>query len=284
MRVKVPTFSPLSPSYRNAPMRSLSTAMRRAKLTLPLLTAVASLAAGTAGCKKTQPRDSAETTPTPTVTALGSNAPSATAAATIENPYVSDQPNASHHVAMQLPQPVLEPTPAEDPAQYVEASPPWPSSLTPVYGSELVAKVKASGKRGVLINAWASWCGPCRVEMPMLLELRETYAERGIDVWFVSVNQSSEADQVLEVIKERKVPAPHYVAKGIIGYFIDALSPIWQGSLPSTFLYDGEGELRYFWGAHVFEEELTPVLDDFLAGKSIDGIANVQVRKGPPAP
>lgn len=185
---------------------------------------------------------------------------------------------------MQLPQPVLEPTPAEDPAQYAEANPPWPSSLTPVYGSELVAKVKASGKRGVLINAWASWCGPCRVEMPMLLKLRETYAERGIDVWFVSVNQSSEADQVLEVLKERKVPAPHYVAKGIIGYFIDALSPIWQGSLPSTFLYDGEGKLRYFWGAHVFEEELTPVLDNFLAGKSIDGVANVQVRKGPPAP
>ncbi len=185
---------------------------------------------------------------------------------------------------MQLPQSLLEPNDAQDPSQYAPANPAWPASLTPIYGSELVKRVKASGKRGVLINAWASWCGPCRVEMPMLVKLRETYAQRGIDVWFVSVNQSSEAEQVLAVLNERKVPLPHYVAKGLIGYFIDALSPIWQGSLPATFLYDGDGKLRYFWGAHVFEEEITPLLEDFLAGKPIDGVANVQVRKGPERP
>lgn len=224
----------------------------------------------------------------PTITA----APGATSATLsprtnangVLNPYDDQQPKLPSHVAMQLPQPLPEPTEAQEPAQYAPANPAWPAALSPIYGSELVARVKASGKRGVLINAWASWCGPCRVEMPMLVELRNKYLERGIDVWFVSVNQSSEAEQVVQVLKERNVPKPHYVAKGIIGYFIDALSPIWQGSLPSTFLYDGNGKLRYFWGAHVFEQEITPILDDFLAGKPVDGVANVQVRKGPGGP
>jgi thiol-disulfide isomerase/thioredoxin len=225
----------------------------------------------------------AENTPDTTATTPATSG-FATATSTAFNPYQSEKPNTPHHLAMQLPQPLPEPTPAQDPSQYVAAEPPWPQSLIPVFGSELVGRVKAAGKRGVLINAWASWCGPCKVEMPMLVKLRDAYLERGLDVWFVSVNQSSEAAQVLQVLNERKVPGPHYVAKGIIGYFIDALSPIWQGSLPSTFLYDATGRLRYFWGAHAFEQEITPVLDDFLAGKAIDGVANVQVRKGPEGP
>ncbi len=210
-----------------------------------------------------------------------------------DNPYLTT-PAASveapqgPHIAMDLPQPLAEPTPDQDPSQYVPAEPPWPGSLTEVYGSELVGKVadaaRTRGTKGVLINVWASWCGPCKTEMPMLLDIREQYAQRGIEVWFVSVDKSSEAEQVRAVLKERAVPPPHYVVKGRLGYFKEALSPIWKGSLPTTFLFDGEGRVRYYWGAHVFESELVPLLDDFLAGKKIDGMANFKVRRGPANP
>src|SRR5690606_13106946 len=101
----------------------------------------------------------------------------------------------------------------------------------------------------VLINAWASWCGPCKTEMPMLQDIRRRYAERGIDVWFVSVDKSEQADQTRAVLKERVINPPHYVVKGRLGYFKEALSPIWKGSLPSTFLFDASGRVRYYWGA-----------------------------------
>src|SRR5688572_28942230 len=183
----------------------------RFRRTSTLLAALSGFAA--VGCKKDAPKGH-DVTVAPAPASVVSALPSA--ATELVNPYLSEKPNAPHHKAMQLPQPLAEPTPAQDPAQYARANPPWPQELAPIYGSELVAKVKPSGKRGVLINAWASWCGPCKVEMPMLVKLRESYVERGIDVWFVSVNQSSEAAQVLEVLNERKVPAPHYVTKGII--------------------------------------------------------------------
>jgi thiol-disulfide isomerase/thioredoxin len=236
------------------------------------------------GCKRQEASSKATTSvTTATVSTPAGQSPSAIAPIERANPYREEKSGLAlpHHKAMQLAQPVLEPTPSEDPSQYAPAAPPWPDSLTPVYGSELVERIKASGKRGVLLNAWASWCGPCKVEMPMLVKLRETYKQRGIDVWFVSVNQSAEAQQVVQVLRELNVPAPHYVAKGLISYFIDALSPTWQGSLPATFLFDGTGRLRYFWGAHVFEEELEPVVEAFLAGKAVDGVANVQVRRSP---
>lgn len=188
-------------------------------------------------------------------------------------------------VSMKLPQPLLEPTPEQDPSQYQPATPPWPKDFTEVYGSELVTKVKEAarvrGTKGVLINAWASWCGPCKTEMPMLVKMREQYAKRGIEVWFVSVDKPDQAEQARAVLDERHVGAPYYVVKGRLGYFKEALSPIWKGSLPSTFLFDDQGRVRYYWGAHVYEQELEPLLEDFLAGKPIDGMANFKVRRGP---
>lgn len=219
----------------------------------------------------------------PVATAASETKPSA------PNSYLTAPPDpqaapSDVNVPMQLPQPLLEPTPEQDPSQYVPANPPWPGTLTEVYGSELIRRVKetarAKGTKGVLINAWASWCGPCKVEMPLLLDISRRYAARGIDVWFVSVDKSTEAAQVEAVLKERAVPSPHYVVKGRLGYFKEALSPIWKGSLPSTFLFDADGRLRYYWGAQVFESELVPVLDDFLEGKAIDGMANFKVRRG----
>ena len=40
----------------------------------------------------------------------------------------------------------------------------------------------------VLVNVWATWCGPCRVEMPSIQKLHETYAPRGLKVVAVSVD------------------------------------------------------------------------------------------------
>lgn len=220
--------------------------------------------------------------------------PAAVPAAATDNPYLTKpttQPNSAlpyESIAMALPQPLLEPSPTEDPSQYQPVNPPWPPEFTEVYGSELVNLVKQAaqsrGTKGVLINAWASWCGPCKTEMPMLMKIRQEFAKRGIEVWFVSVDKSEQAADVGAVLKEREVPRPHYVVKGRLGYFKEALSPIWKGSLPSTFLFDGEGRARYYWGAHVFENELVPLLDDFLAGKLVDGVANFKVRSGGPKP
>ena len=215
--------------------------------------------------------------------AAPSEAESSLPATATSPPSTSDQ-LPFNSVAMALPQPLAEPPPEQAPEQYEPANPPWPKALTPVFGSELIERVRQSDKKGVVINVWATWCGPCKAEMPLLLKVRDQYLERGIDVWFVSVDSSEHAAQVLQVAKERQVPEPHFVARGRLGYFKEALSPIWKGSLPSTFLFDAGGRVRYYWGAQILEGELTPLLDGYLAGKAIDGAANYRVRRGIEAP
>lgn len=48
----------------------------------------------------------------------------------------------------------------------------------------------------VLLNIWATWCGPCRVEMPSIEQLHRTYAPRGLNVVAVSVDEPGMAPQI----------------------------------------------------------------------------------------
>ena len=100
--------------------------------------------------------------------------------------------------------------------------------------------VRLSEYRGqvVLINFWASWCGPCRQEFPLLDDLHAKYQPMGFTVFGVNVEQDRKlADKVL---REIPVTFPilfddaNEVSKA---YDVDAM--------PSTVLVDRNGEIRY---------------------------------------
>jgi peroxiredoxin len=116
--------------------------------------------------------------------------------------------------------------------------------------------------------------------MPMLLDVRQRYATRGIDVLFVSVDEPRAAAKVQATLRGLGAAGPTLIADPPLGRFKRALSPIWRGALPSTFLYDNRGRLRYFWGAQAMEGEVVPIIEGLLAGKPIDGMANFSVTAG----
>ena len=59
----------------------------------------------------------------------------------------------------------------------------------------------------VLLNLWATWCGPCRYEIPELERIHGTYAKRGFEVVGVSVDESG-ADMVRQFVSENKMTYP----------------------------------------------------------------------------
>ena len=67
-------------------------------------------------------------------------------------------------------------------------------------GDILTAVAKHKGEKAVLVNYWATWCGPCVKEFPMIVELSKEYADEAV-VLFVSTDWLDEKKRAMEFLK-----------------------------------------------------------------------------------
>jgi thiol-disulfide isomerase/thioredoxin len=110
--------------------------------------------------------------------------------------------------------------------------------------------------RPVVVNFWATWCGPCRREQPALQRLAEEYAG---SVAFVGVNFRDDAAAAAEYVREFEVTYPSVLdPTGEIGF--DFSIPY----LPATVLVDETGELRYRLLGAQPESNLRRYLEDVV--------------------
>src|SRR6266581_3056455 len=83
--------------------------------------------------------------------------------------------------------------------------------VMPPYAAKLLDgksfDVAAEKGNVVLLNVWATWCGPCRFETPELQKLHEKYGSRGLKIVGVSVDEGGDAG-VKDFVKENKVTYP----------------------------------------------------------------------------
>ena len=103
----------------------------------------------------------------------------------------------------------------------------------------------------VLANFWATWCVPCRKEMPQLVQLSRKLATRGFDLVIISADDQEQEAAALKVLKENRVEAPAYLLKTANNdAFYPTVDAKWaSGELPALFLYDRNGKrVRSFFG------------------------------------
>ncbi len=153
-------------------------------------------------------------------------------------------------------------------------------ALPVVDGPALLQMIRASGHKGVVVNAWASWCDPCQHELPMLNRVSQRLAKRGVPIWLVSVDAPESLPSAKAVLAALHVELTSMAAAPPLQAFKAAMNPKWPGMIPVSFLFDATGKLRYFWAGEVYEKELVPVVEGFLAGKKIDGASHFGLAPG----
>jgi len=90
----------------------------------------------------------------------------------------------------------------------------------------------------VLINFWASWCGPCRQEMPILDRLHQRYEDTGFAV--LGVNVEGEVAPAQKIVDKTNVTFPVLIDEG------QSVSQLYDlEAMPSTVVVDRDGIVRY---------------------------------------
>jgi thiol-disulfide isomerase/thioredoxin len=98
--------------------------------------------------------------------------------------------------------------------------------------------LEASRGRWVFVHFWASWCGPCRREMPAIQRMTHLVAPLPLDV--VIVNTAEDADTIFEFLAAVAPELDSLMDRD--GLVTEAWKP---RGLPATYLVDPEGRIRY---------------------------------------
>lgn len=126
------------------------------------------------------------------------------------------------------------------------------------------ASVKLSDYKGkvVLLNFWATWCGPCKIEIPWFIDLEQKYKDQGFSVLGVSMDEDG-WEVVKPYIENRKVNYRVLLGDDTVGNLYGGIE-----SLPTTYMVDRDGRIASIHIGLVSKKDYENEIVHLLAGTS----------------
>lgn len=117
------------------------------------------------------------------------------------------------------------------------------AGLIPVDESGYAKLIAANKGKVTVVSFWATWCVPCRAEVPHLVAMEKKLAGRGMKLILISADEVENESSARQFLTKSSVPMPSY-QKQVKNddKFIEGLDPKWSGALPALFLYDRNGK------------------------------------------
>jgi thiol-disulfide isomerase/thioredoxin len=140
-----------------------------------------------------------------------------------------------------------------------------PAGLIPI--DENAYRHMIAGQKGkiVLVNFWATWCAPCRKELPGLIKLESRLRSQGFVMVTVAADDREQEEEALTLLRRFRAPAPAYIRRSSDdNRFIRAVDSAWSGVLPALFLYERNGRKARSWVGETSLSEIESAIRKFL--------------------
>jgi thiol-disulfide isomerase/thioredoxin len=129
--------------------------------------------------------------------------------------------------------------------------------ITPLSAADLRTELDARRGKVVVLNMWATWCGPCVEEFPLLVEFARSVATEEVAVMAISADFPEDLEaKVVPFVRAHDPPFPVFLQSDHEDVFTPAVDPQWRGRFPHTVVYDREGKIVARVGNFRSTEEL----------------------------
>ena len=121
-----------------------------------------------------------------------------------------------------------------------------PVELTPITDDAVRKLAKNETDHLVLVNLWATWCGPCVAELPEFVEMNRMYRKRKFQLVTISMDDPEKRAEALKMLNSVHASTTNYILNTKNrDTFAEALDKEWPGPLPYTVLIAPGGKILY---------------------------------------
>jgi peroxiredoxin len=140
---------------------------------------------------------------------------------------------------------------------FAQKSKPAPNFKLTAHDGKVVELAKLKGKV-VVVNFWATWCGPCRKEIPGFMDVHNQYKEKGVVVVGVSLDQDG-WEVVRPYVEKAKISYPIVVGDGSLAEAYKI-----PNAIPATYVVDKKGNIAKEHVGYMSKSELERIIKPLL--------------------
>lgn len=123
----------------------------------------------------------------------------------------------------------------------------------------LKREISDSNSKVLIVDFWATWCSPCRKQLPVLSNIYEKYKAKGLSIIGIAMDYNMK--NVKKFVRKSEIKYPVYLGNEDIGYLYKVRA------IPTTHIYDIDGNLVKKHTGFLNEDELTQIIENILEAK-----------------